>query len=168
MNSLSRLANSLNKILSFISPRAGDLGGIAITGMVVLIVADVTLRRFFNSPLSYSLELIQDLLLIAVFSSVFYATHIDRHVSIDLITSKLSKKAQNRIGVATDFLSAILFALLGWRSIHQGIHVWDMGLESAGLEIPYYPFHFFIAICAILVTISISVKIIAGVTNLEV
>ena len=168
MNSLSRLANSLNKILSFISPRAGDLGAIAITGMVGLIVADVTLRRFFNSPLSYSLELIQDLLLIAVFSSIFYATHIDRHVSIDLITSKLSKRAQKRIGIATDTLSAILFGMLGWRSILQGIHVWDMGLESAVLEIPYYPFHFFIAICAILTTIAISVKIIVNTTNVKV
>ena len=168
MNSLSRLANSLNKILSFISPRAGDLGAIAITGMVVLIVADVTLRRFFNSPLSYSLELIQDLLLLAVFSSIFYATHIDRHVSIDLITSKLSKRAQKRIGIATDTLSAILFGMLGWRSILQGIHVWAMGLESAVLEIPYYPFHFFIAICAILATIAISVKIIVNTTNVKV
>ena len=168
MYSLSRLASFLNKILSFISPRAGDLGAMAITGMVGLIVVDVSLRRFFNSPLSYSLELIQDLLLIAVFSSVFYTTHIDRHVSIDLITSKLSKRAQKRIGIATDTLTAILFGLLSWRSIHQGIHVWDMGLVSAVLEIPYYPFHFFIAVCAILAAIAISVKIVFKTTNVKV
>jgi len=168
MNSLSRLASSLNKFLSLVSPRAGDLGAMAITGMVGLIVVDVSLRRFFNSPLSYSLELIQDLLLIAVFSSVLYTTHTDRHVSIDLITSKLSKRVQKRMGVATDILSAILFGLLGWRSLLQGIHVWDMGLVSAVLEIPYYPFHFFIAVCAILAAIAISVKIVFNTTNVKV
>lgn len=157
---LKKCAYSLKKILSLVSYRVGDLGTIVIMAMVLMVIVDIILRRFFNSPLAFSFELVGVMLVVIVYCSVPYTTNIDRHVSIEVLTSRFPPRAQTIITTVTDFLSAVVFGLVGWRSIDQAIHIWDIGNVTGILKIPYYPFIFIVALGSILASLTLLVGVI--------
>lgn len=157
---LKKSAYSLKKILSLASYRVGDLGTIVIMAMVLMVIVDIILRRFFNSPLAFSFELVGVMLVVVVYCSVPYTTNIDRHVSIEVLTSRFPPRAQTIITTVADFLSAVLFGLVGWRSILQAIHIWDIGNVTGILKIPYYPFIFIVALGSILASLTLLVGVI--------
>lgn len=149
----SRVGYRLEKAISMCGSRAGDIGSFFIAAIVALIVVDISLRHFFNAPLSYSLELIEGFLLIAVMTSIFYTSDKDSHVSIDLITARLPERVQKKIILATDWLSGLFFLIVTWRSIVQALHVRKLGTVTPILEIPYYPLYFVMALCVFFVAI---------------
>lgn len=143
------------RMFSFLSFRAGDLATLVILALVFLIILDIVLRRFFNSPLTFSFEIVQISLSVIVFSCIAYTTSIDRHVSIDVFISRFSPGAQKIINHVMDVLCALFFGLLGWRNIVQGIRILDRGTMTGILEIPFYPFYFFMACCSIIACLTI-------------
>jgi len=150
----------LRKGISLVSRRARDIGAIVLMAMVLLVVVDVTLRRAFNSPLPFSFELIGIMLVVVVFCFVAYSTATGRHVSIDVLVARFSPKVRSRTDLCTDFLSAVLFGLIGWQSIVQGIHIWDAGVETGILNIPHYPFLFIVAFGSIVASLAVFFTII--------
>ena len=128
--------------------------------MVLLTVTDITLRRVFNSPLPFSFELTETLLVIVVFCSVAYTTYIGRHISIDVIVSRFPLKTRKSIETVIDFICAALFGLVAWRSILRAIHIWNIEQVTGILEIPIYPFIFIVALGSTLASLILLVKVI--------
>jgi len=160
MTLVTKEASSPKKSLSLVYRRIGNLGMIVILAMVLLVMVDVILRRVFNSPLAFSKELIEIMLVVVVFCSLAYTTFQGRHVSVDVLVSRFPPKAQAIINPATDFLSAVMFALIGWRSIDQAMHIWNIGSETGILRIPYYPFLFVVAFGSISACIALLIGLI--------
>jgi TRAP-type C4-dicarboxylate transport system permease small subunit len=117
--------------------------------MILLVVVDVTLRRLFDHPLSFSYELMGFGLVIVVWSSILYSTMRDRHISVDIITSHFPVKARRVLNAVADFISMILLFAIGWRSIIYGFQLRESGQISVMLDLPFYPFIFLIAFGAI-------------------
>lgn len=118
--------------------------------LVLLIAVDVTLRRAFNSPLTFSYEIIEFGLVIVVWGSVLYSTIRERHISIDVLVSRLPAKTRQFFRLTFDFISAVVLLLIGWQSITYAMDLRDLQLVSSMLEIPIYPFVFIVALGAIL------------------
>lgn len=142
-------------LLNWICSRAGDLATIGIICLTGLIIADIVLRRIFNSPLTFSYEIISLGLLVIVFSSICYATEQGRHVSIDLLTAKFPQKFRIILQYIIDCICAIFFLILAWRSIKYGSIIKEMGTTSGTIGIPLYPFYYFMAICSALIGVTI-------------
>ena len=162
---LTKAVNPLEKALLQLSRRAGNIGAGVLMAMVLLTAVDVTLRRVFNSPLPFSFELIDAALVIVVFCSVAYTTSVDRHVSIDVLTSRFQPKAQLAIMTATDFFSAVLFGLITWRATIHAMKFLDTGYETGILKIPLYPFGFIVALGCALACLLLLVKVIKSITG---
>jgi len=157
---LTNNVDLLGKGISLVSRRARDVGVSVLMAMVLLVVVDVTLRRVFNSPLPFSFELIGIMLVVVVFCFVAYSTATGRHVSIDVLVARFSPKARSGTDLFTDFLSAVLFGLIGWQCIVQGMHIWDAGVETGILNIPHYPFLFIVAFGSIVASLAIFLAIV--------
>ena len=121
--------------------------------MVLLVVADVVLRRAFNSPLPFSYELVEVMLVVAVFFAVAYTGTQRSHVGVDVLVSRFPPKAQAIINAVIWLISAGLFGFVGWWSVVYGMRIWDIGQETALLRIPYYPFVFVVALGSILLAL---------------
>ena len=109
--------------------------------MVLFVIMDIVLRRFFNSPLSWSLEVVQVMLVVVVFFSVAHTGSRRGHVSVDLFISKLPAKSQTIIDCFTYILGILLFVFMGWGSYPLG----DAGVRKATVsrgycQFPIYPF----------------------------
>ena len=164
---LKKCCGGFRKGIHLLGERSGDIAAIVVMAMVFLVVVDVSMRRFFNSPLSFSYELTNIMLVLVVLPSVFYVTGTDKHISINIVTSRLPHGVQVIITNATNFISVVLFGLIGWRPCIQGLHIRDIDSVTGMLHIPLYPFHFFVAFCSFLTSVAFLVKMIVRAKDKE-
>lgn len=113
--------------------------------MVLLITADVVLRYFFNRPIKGSYELVEFMMVALVFLGLAYTQVEKGHISITLLTAKLSSAHQAVIHSATYLLCLFTFILITWRSIIHAEALRADGITSAILLIPNYPFMWLVA-----------------------
>jgi TRAP-type C4-dicarboxylate transport system permease small subunit len=147
---LPKLGNLLRRTLFQVGHRSVVAAGATLSFLVLLIAVDVTLRRVFNSPLTFSYEIIEFGLVIVVWGSVLYSTIRERHISIDVLVSRLPAKTRQFLRLTFDFISAVVLLLIGWQSITYAMNLRHLQLVSSMLEIPIYPFVFIVALGAIL------------------
>ena len=133
VRSLERFANPLSRI-------ADSAGRVILALMVLLITSDVVLRYFFNRPIRGSYELVQFMLALLVFLGLAYTQTKKGHVSITLVTSKLSPSQMSVAESATYLLCLIIFSLITWRCILQAEVLRTSGTSSDVLSIPNFPF----------------------------
>lgn len=158
-----KLGNLLKRILFQVGRGAIIAAGLALISLVLLVVVDVTLRRAFNSPLPFSYEIIEFGLVIVIWGSVLYSTSRERHISIDVVTSRLPAKTRQFFRLTFDFVSAVVLFLIGWQSITYAMLLWDVQRVSPMLDIPLYPFVFIVALGAILAGLILLVNFIDSV-----
>ena len=158
-----KLGNLLKRILFQVGHRAIIAAGLVLMLLVLLIAVDVTLRRAFNSPLAFSYEIIEFGLVIVIWGSILYSTSRERHISIDVLVSRLPAKTRQLLRLTSDVVGAVVLLLIGWRSITYAMHFWEVQGVSATLDIPLYPFIFIVALGAILAGLILLVNFIDSV-----
>ena len=90
--------------------RISTVGMYIFMGLVILTFADVLLRYVIGSPISGSIEITEMLMSVVLFSSVAYTYWRRGHVSMDIVTGKLSELNKNRLGAITTVWSlAVVF-----------------------------------------------------------
>lgn len=133
-------------------------GSTVLTAMMLLTVTDIILRRFFNSPLPYSFELVEVTLVVVAYCYIVYTTSKARHISIDTLTTRFPTHVRRVLVYIGDIITIILLGFIGWQSIIQGIHLADMGQTTAILKIPKFPFEFVIAAGGLLAGLFLLIK----------
>ena len=145
--------SSLEKVLSDVTSRVSNVGQIVLMAMVLLVIVDVFLRRFFNSPISWTLEIIEVMLVAVVFFSVAYCGARKAHISIDALVSRFPPKIRNTIDVLTYFLSVVLFAAMTWGAVLTAIDEFDTHRVTGILPVPIYPFALVVAFGSLLLAL---------------
>lgn len=82
--------------------------------MLVLTFVDVLMRYFFNSPVSGSVELIEFMMVVAVFSAVGYAQITHSHVVMDIVTDSLSAEGKSLLELLSSCLSMTILICSMW------------------------------------------------------
>ena len=158
----------LPKYLSVINRVLGICGLISLLGMAVLTFIDVILRKFFDSPFQFTMEISGVLLVTFIAAAYAYSTSIGRHISIDILTTKFSEKTQNIIIVVTDLFSALILGLVCWRCIVQGNHLLEVGQHTPIVEIPFYPFLYFLALSIFVAMVNILINAIGTIREMKI
>ena len=153
MRMLAKAVNYFDKKISWFSTRVSDVGMGVLLAMIGLTVAEVFLRRVFNSPLAFSYELTGAMLVIVVFFTVAYTGVEKSHIGIDILVSRIPPRGRAIIEAVTWLLSFGFFVLITWRSVDYGIRFMHQGHVTAILEIPYYPFVMAVAFGSILLAL---------------
>lgn len=90
---------------------------VVLAAMMLLGAADVIGRYIFNRPIVGTLEMGE--VFLATMSMLGLAgTQLAKgHISVDLITMRISKRAKAITYFSTTCISLVIFALIAWRSI---------------------------------------------------
>lgn len=160
---LSKTGNLLKKIVFQIGHKSIYAVEVAMMLMVFLVAVDVTLRRVFNSPLSFSLELMGFGLVIVVWTSILYSTAQERHISVDVLVARFPEKVRGFFTKAFDLVSALILLLIGWQGFVYAIKERAQHHESPMLDVPLYPFVFIVALGALLAGIMVLINFIDSV-----
>lgn len=110
--------------------------------MVFMTFLDVFMRYVFNSPMQGIFEITAMLMPLVVFSSVAYTQCTKSHISMDLLTSKLSEKQKNVLEFATGAWSLAVCILSVYASC---VYAFNTKLIILTLNISVKPFVLFVS-----------------------
>lgn len=146
------------KIINSLSRWVGYAATICLGLMMLLTVADVFLRFFFNSPISGTTELTQLLMVAVVFPALAWCGVTGGHVKVDLLVGRFRPSIQTIIDTITLLLSLFIFTLITWRSFLESL---QMSKVSSLLGVPIAPFYYtltfsFGLLCLVIITLIIA------------
>ncbi len=114
-NTMERTISILGKFTTF-SRWLNVVAMVSLMAMVVFIFINVVLRYVFRQAITGSIEIVQLLMVLAVFCGLAYCQSVKGHVTMDVLVSRLRPKPQVVIEGITIFLSTILFGVVIWRT----------------------------------------------------
>jgi TRAP-type C4-dicarboxylate transport system permease small subunit len=139
METLFRILQRVGKVLNYI-------GGVALTFMMFLTVADVLLRAG-GHPILGAYELVS-LTLAIVIGFTIPKVSLDRgHVYMEILLEKLSKRDRAIMNTFTRILGVILFAIIGYNLFLIGNEFHTSGEVSSTLKLPFFPISYFVGVC---------------------
>ena len=147
-------SNSLQSILRFfqrLSTYFAYIGALSLFLMMCLTIADVTGRYLFNSPILGAFELTEFMVLILIFSFLAYAQAHKAHINVDLFMMFFPEKLKNLIELFNHIACLAIMILITWTGFEKAIEVMEAGESSPNLDVPSYPFVFFLVLgCAVM------------------
>jgi TRAP-type C4-dicarboxylate transport system permease small subunit len=127
--------------LIWVVKAAAFVAAIVLGGMMLLTVADVVGRYFFNHPIKGTWELIGLLLVCAGTWGLAYCQYQRAHISISIILARFPPRVQAGMRSFTYLVGLFGFSVICWRTVMLAIQYINMahGVTDT-LELPYAPF----------------------------
>jgi TRAP-type C4-dicarboxylate transport system permease small subunit len=116
------------------------VGGIAVIFIMLVTVADVTLRYLFNSPIKGTLDLTQMAMVVTVFCAIGYAGWTGRHIVVDMIPPLFPPAVERAWMALIDLVGAAFMLGIAWQSVLAAIDYAETRQISFTLHIPLHPF----------------------------
>ena len=112
---------------------AALLAGLLMLTVALFMSYEAFSRHFLDSPTSWVLAVSILIFMWYIFLSVPYGIQVDKHVSCDVFISRMPQAVQLKVGMATDLISLVYMAALGWYGYGAFSEALDMGSLSEGL-----------------------------------
>jgi len=152
MDSIYNGLRFLSKILNFIA-------GVALTGMMLLTVADVSLRAV-GHPLIGTYEIVALSLAIVIGFGIPKVSLDKGHVYMEFLMEKLSPRGKDLMNTFTRLLVLMLFIFIGYNLLNVGAEFRASGEVSPTIKLPFYPVAYGVAVCCFLECIVFIVEIV--------
>jgi len=163
MGSLETIA----KIIDAINDWVGKILSLLVLFIFVILLIEVVLRYFFNSPTIWANELTQLIFGAYVILSGGYVLRWDGHVNVDILYGKLSSRGKAIADIATSFL---LFVFCGAMIYYGCSMAYDslsrLEFSQSAWNPPLFPFKLMIPIGALLLLFQGIAKLIRDILKL--
>ena len=143
---LVRFADSFEALLKKIYAPISWVGAATLAALVVAMFYSVIARRFFNSPLEGSGDIIEQSLLIMT-ATVLGLEHLGHEkMTVDILIKRFSKRAQAIIAPIIYCLAIAILCVACYELLVFAGKLFERGETTPGvLELPKYPFVYLIA-----------------------
>lgn len=128
----------LGRVVSSLDTALLSVGCLMLFSLMLVVVADVSLRYLFNAPLTWAHEVISSYLMPGLFFMV--ASHTLKsgaHVSVDILHNYVGRKTRYVFEAVSCTLATPIFGLAAWVSAQN---TWkDLqadAVSSSGMELP--------------------------------
>ena len=108
--------------------------------MMFLITAEVTLRSLFKMPIPGTIELVQVMLIIVLYSGMASVGMRKDHIRVDILINKFSPLAKQITTICADLFSLGIVAILSWQNFVQALYLKSSGYLTGLLKLPTWPF----------------------------
>ncbi len=134
---------------------------------MMLTVADVCGRYFFNSPIKGTWELIGLLLVFAGTLGLGYCQMKKAHIRINIVVEQFPPRVQALMLSFTHLVGLAAFSLISWRMFMLAMRYLSTmkGYVTDTLEIPYPPFMFALSIGAGIMVFILIVDLVQSLAN---
>lgn len=133
-------------VVSKISRWMNNISSVVLAFMILLTVADVTLR-LFRRPIIGTYEIVALSGAVIIGFSIPLTSLMRAHVNVDFFILKLSPGVRKVFNLVTKCLGVGLFLILGWNLFILGEDLYKAGEVTPTRHIPFYPILFGIGIC---------------------
>ena len=146
MQKVARVFEYVDKVLFSVS-------GFTMFAMMVWIFIDVMLRAFFNRPLTGTIEITGEyLMVLMVYLSLSYTHKYNGHVKVTFLEDRFSEKVKNVTTFILNIFAAYLFIMISILNFQEGLSYIEQNITSVGvLGYPLAPALFIISIGTIMI-----------------
>lgn len=130
--------------IDLLSEISGYLSGIAIVIATLIVCQAVALRYLFGIAGVWTTELAVYILIFATFVGGAYGLKHDSHVGVDLLTNKLTGRAQAALKLIASLLALVLVGVVTWRAWILWWEATEAGWNSASAWGPPLTYPYFI------------------------
>ena len=99
---MKRLITLFDRAVGMISAAAAGVAAAILLTIFVIVQAEVVLRFIFDSPTSWSHEVSTFAICWVGFLAAGHILRLSRHLEVDVLTSRISKKSRRLLGTITD------------------------------------------------------------------
>lgn len=151
---------AMKRGLDFVDGALVTVGALMLFGLMCVVVADVSLRYLFNSPLHWSYDVISNYLMPGVFFlAVSHTLKAHSHVAVDILHNYVKPKTRYVFELACSALAVPAFAICAWKSFGMTLADFESGATaSSGLPIPTWSVDFFLPLGFGLLTLRLALN----------
>jgi TRAP-type C4-dicarboxylate transport system permease small subunit len=167
---MKKLYQNTVVVIYQVSKFAGILALIFLMGIMLLTVADVVMRYFFNAPIPGTTELTIYCVIVAGFLGLSWCAVQKAHLKVDILINYFPVRVRKIINIVMLVLAMTVVPLVAWQSFAQSEIIRMEHVLSDFLKIPAFPFYIIIGISFTLlglVVITLIVDMIRQVINNE-
>jgi len=132
----------INKIFDY----AAIASGLILFSLAILTFADVFGRRFLNSPVAGTIEIVEFGIALVAFLAMPRAFFLNAHVSADFIKNVAITKLQTFITTLRFALMLIIMSFVAYGTTREAFAFLKNNRVTIDLELSFYPFYFASAI----------------------
>jgi TRAP-type C4-dicarboxylate transport system permease small subunit len=137
---LARFADSVEAFLKPVYTWIGYIGALAL-GLLILAVVYAIIGRLFGASLPGTQELIEQGLVIMIFTVMGIEHMGHEKMAVDIVTNHLPKRVQKVIAPFVYAVAVVILVIAVWQLVSWGMKVQDRGQTTMGvLSLPIYPF----------------------------
>ena len=136
---LSGAKKAISLGLEYLALAFAALAALGLTVIVGIIVASVMMRKFANTPLHITEEVVGLLLSVALFLGLPIVTLRNRHVHVALLTTYVSGTAKAVLHVLGLTVGLVFFGWLIWETIPWFEFAFKRSLKTETTRILLYP-----------------------------
>ena len=128
--------------------------GVLVLFMMLLIGADVLLRKFAGFNFQWSTEFTENAVSYVTFAAAAWLLKQDRHVNVDLLVTHLNPRTQNILKAATSSIGAAVCLFMAYRSFYSVVDLGRRNMTTVTvLQLPLAPLVAIIAVGLLLLSI---------------
>ena len=135
----SKSMNFIFNLLDKLTKMGAYLSAFLIVALVLLILTEIFIRSFFDLSTMIADEYSGYLYLASIFLALGYTFSKDAHIRINIITSRLSKKANNIFDILAAIITLIVLSFALYRTILFTYDSYSLEMLSENVsETPLY------------------------------
>tara|TARA_Y100001970_G_scaffold249015_1_gene319135 strand:- start:1081 stop:1560 length:480 start_codon:yes stop_codon:yes gene_type:complete len=132
----------INKIFDY----AAIASGLILFFLAILTFCDVFGRRFLNSPVAGTIEIVEFGIALVAFLAMPRAFFLNAHVSADFIKNISNTKLQTFITIFRFILMLVIMSFVAYGTTKEAFAFLNNNRVTIDLELSFYPFYFASAI----------------------
>jgi TRAP-type C4-dicarboxylate transport system permease small subunit len=126
----------MRPLLTLITRVAGYGSALFLAAMMLITVADVSLRALFNLPITGAYDLVQLFLVGTIFLSIPDVFLRDENIVIDFVDHIFGRHAVGILKAIANFAGVTFLAVLAWRMVAPALDSMKFNEVSPDLSVP--------------------------------
>ena len=134
------------KLKSLLSTLCGVLAALALFGIMLLTLVDVSGRKLLSASVPGSLELTELMLVVVIFAGLPLVSLLGEHVVFDSLDPLLPKALRRIQQAVVDLLCALALLGLAWLMWTKAGQMVEYNDQTAQLQLPLGPFVYLMSV----------------------
>lgn len=127
--------------------------------MALITVVDVIGRYVFSMPLRGGFEITEILLALIIFAGLPIVSRDNTHITVDLLTSRLTASVRRRQQLTCDVVVALLCLGLAWAMAHKALDLIDQKETTPYLNLPVAPVAAFMSVSCLITALLVLLRV---------
>ncbi|WP_443137338.1 TRAP transporter small permease [Piscibacillus sp. B03] len=111
--------------------------------MALMVTLDVLGRKFFRSPITGTVDIVEVGLIVVIFASIAYTHLNEEHITVDFVVEKFPQKVQFVVEGIINVVIAALMLLISWSMWGNTQRLLNSNTVTGDISLPMYIFAMF-------------------------